>query len=484
MNTPNYRFLKTLALSLMITGTAMAQGHGTNGGGQVVMTPEGLQLRDLLSKQCHTRTGSELIEAIPELKERLATFQKIDWYFGFTLEREVRRMSFCFTDAQFNPLKLPRILEVDGILMTQAPQSTEFVAIRILQTKEAYVRAPLFEILPSRTQAMTILHETLHSFLPLEINDRDTRLRNFVYDLSALDASQSSSRKTLETSIAINRVDLHLGSRNQKGRKFFAYALGDENQKRQMILDGSINLNEILNAPREEIYRSFLKDDQNYLHSLQGKEDAELVAPYCEQQDEEVLEKLRPMSNDTFDVDLYCLSLKSTQDDLKAEPSATAIKAVNRQFQLIYSELINSKVEVRHERIQISPAVRFLSQTDQSNTIAFEALSLIPMISFADKAPVSKITRQYLNLILVLARSMPVQDWAGTLSQNGDLKKALSSQILTTQVQALTAPMNDEKRALLDLLPQVFVQFKSLVHQELLNQKLNAYAQAWQNITQ
>lgn len=477
------RILTMLGVSAALVGNqAIAQGHGSGGGGQAVRTAQGYELRDLIARTCLNQDGAALLDSMPELKERIDAIKKVHWYFGFALEREFRSMNFCFTDADFNPLMLPRVDGPESLLVVTAPGSTVFVAVRLFESREAYVKNQIYSRLSARSKAMTLLHETLHSFIPLHVADRNIRLRDFVNLLAQLDPNQAASASLLDSSMRFNRIQFPSRSAIKQDAPYLEFVFGSDQQQRTAWLDGSMTLQKLLSPPRVRLWNELLDQDRTYLGSIEGKEAELFLTRYCEADDQEVITRLRTQSNDRFDIDLFCFSVLSSQGKFNRLPSETTLSAIRRKLDLIYAGILGAEVKVHRERVLISGGIRALSQANGNLANATTALSLRPIRSLAPQAELSGETRIWINVLISLAHQLDANQWASLIGRDGVLKRALDESQLTQKLQTLNVPMNDEKQELLKLIPVLFESFKESVESELRLNGLESHADAWKQM--
>jgi hypothetical protein len=470
------------ASAVFASHLAFAQGHGSGGGGQVVQTASGYELRDLIAKTCINQDGVSMIDSMPELRGRLDAIKKVHWYFGFALERELQSMNFCFTDADFNPLMLPRVDGPKSLLLVTAPGSTQFVAVRIFESKEAYIKNQLYNRLSARSKAMTLIHETLHSFIPLNVADRNIRLRDFVNVLSSLDPSQASSAAELDSAMRFSRIQFPSRSSVQAQSKYLEFVFGTASKQRSALLSGAMTVQQLLNPPRINFAGDLLEQDRAFLTSISGREPEVFLAPYCEADDQAVIAKLRAQNTDQFDVDLFCFATQAGQGQLKEAPSATTIGAAKKKLGLFYTGILNSEFRVHRDRILVSGGVRVLSQANGNPANSTTALSLRPIQSFAHDAELSGETRIWMNLLVSLARYLGPNDWAAIVGKEGLAKQALNSAQLTQKVEALTGAFEDEKRALIKTIPDLVQSFRQAVESELRQGGFDAHADAWKQL--
>ncbi len=156
-------------------------GAGTRGGGEGIITNEGVELRDLLDTgSCTWRSGEELLEgSLTALRRPLGVLRGIDWYFAAALRNEIRSLRFCFT-GELVPLA-PR----PGTLPMASP-SWEATQLAVREGQDVYVNETLYSRLSDESKAMLLIHEALHTFLPPALPHRDAKLRSIVRTIHRL----------------------------------------------------------------------------------------------------------------------------------------------------------------------------------------------------------------------------------------------------------------------------------------------------------
>jgi len=463
---PNYLTLKTSLLITLFTygntHSCFAQGNGTRGGGQTVVTPSGRELRDLINPICaETVTGLTLLGRMPELKNRIETLKQIHWYFGFSLERELKGMSFCFTDLEFNEKNMPYIPSEHTILATHTPDHTEVTAVRIFETLEAYINRPRFDQISS---------------------DRDARLRNFVFALNSLETSDVHALEKLKVAITFNRIDFPTESRIVRGAPYLEFVLSSPDERRQKILDGEITVHQIL-------YPSFNPSVERLLAGDSCTADFVFEHPaivfnrYCEDQDDTVLNKIRAQSTEHFDIDTYCLALPATEVELRGTPTQTTLNAIGARLKKRYSALNGVTATLEHSQIALSGDINFLTPQKRRLKGTTIGLTLLPLINPDDHDSMPIETQEWFGVVIRLAQIMEVDQWLNIISQNGALETALNPKRVIQAVQNLPGTMPDEQKALIAWLPRIYQSFKDSVEYELRSQDLDDYADAWKKLT-
>lgn len=209
------------AVSEPVTG-----GGGTRGGGESVQG----QLRDLVDQNvCEWRTGEQVLSSTEGLNEVLDRIYSVDWYFGLLLRNEIERLRYCFID------ELGRVPTEDpegivGVLSLEAKQA----AIR--WGSEVYVSRPTWDLLSAKSKNFLVIHEAVHSFIPMDTPLRNTKLRSFVRDLSLIEGSSEIVGEALEMSLQSNGLRLNRPlTRNRTSRQVVEFLLSSHESKRDLL---------------------------------------------------------------------------------------------------------------------------------------------------------------------------------------------------------------------------------------------------------
>jgi hypothetical protein len=174
---------------LLLTPGAYAQNGsaGTKGGGKGVYTTERgkktLRLRELLdTTTCSYRSTDTLLQEF-KLKAKvdaiLASLFEIHPYMAYQIRKEMDQQKWCLTrDLKFIPSDDPDTVTESYVRDVQ-------IAIREITPKIVYLDVQKLKEMPEDDRAMTLIHETAHTFLDPKLEMRNDRLRALcraVYD--------------------------------------------------------------------------------------------------------------------------------------------------------------------------------------------------------------------------------------------------------------------------------------------------------------
>lgn len=202
-------FSKTLSVlmtSAFLTGLAPSFAHdgggsGTRGGGHVIDVDSTPYLMDLVTRAvCDWNQGREVINSIPSLKIALDQIGKLNWYLARDLEREIAYLNFCMAGPLW---KVPAI-EDDSLIRPGASEKTRQAAYRL--NSEVYVDADILHGMDAANQAMLIIHEVMHTYIPMNTPDRAMKLRSMVKTLDQVRRGQIVTRQKLKYAMEMNNM--------------------------------------------------------------------------------------------------------------------------------------------------------------------------------------------------------------------------------------------------------------------------------------
>lgn len=196
-----------LGLFWILSGIAFAgEQDGTRGGGQTVDVNGHPALRDLVDKtSCIWISASAQAAQEPHFSRILDNLEGENWYLRESIEREMQNLSVCVTEAPLISISV----EDQDLVTVYSPVRGKQVAIRLNGT--IYLNRALNEQLDEVHRAYLLLHETMHSFLPLGVSMRNTKLRSFVAAAYSLETSPMPTEQ-FALQIKNNSIELpHLG---------------------------------------------------------------------------------------------------------------------------------------------------------------------------------------------------------------------------------------------------------------------------------
>lgn len=170
-------FWSVIALCLSFNAFAQAEGGSSTigGGGDLVPNPQpigGYELRDLVDPStCRWISGKDFVASSSEFQGIIDAISRVHWFFALSVKKEATRLSYCL-----GKLKLrgsPDDLFNDDQL------GAVRVAFRV--GNSVFLDQDLFENqISDRSRAWVVLHETLHSYLPMSAGARAAKHRNAV----------------------------------------------------------------------------------------------------------------------------------------------------------------------------------------------------------------------------------------------------------------------------------------------------------------
>lgn len=179
-----------------------SDGAGTRGGGLTVEAlGGGRELYDLHTRRVNAwLTSEDILAAAPEFKTILAEIEKLDWYFAFELERELEQVTFNMTGPLFTD---PKEDPYTFVLPDLSPRKQ--LAYRF--GLEVYVDEEEFNKLKPLSKGYLVLHELMHSYIPMKTFDRYTKLVSMVKTFSKVVKQQIITTKALHLQMQRNGVD-------------------------------------------------------------------------------------------------------------------------------------------------------------------------------------------------------------------------------------------------------------------------------------
>ncbi|MDH4468076.1 MAG: hypothetical protein QE271_08460 [Bacteriovoracaceae bacterium] len=180
------------------------EGNGSSGGGHVVEVGGRLELVDLVtSATCDWLSGEAMMAKNPHISQLLLKIEKLDWYLALELKREIAYLSWCMTGKLYSISAIDRDSFVQQLI-----NGVQQVAFRYGDS--AYIDQFKFLQLTSKSQTYLVFHETLHSYLPMDLEMRKFKLMSLVSTLRKVDDGQITSREALHLSLSKNEMNFPL----------------------------------------------------------------------------------------------------------------------------------------------------------------------------------------------------------------------------------------------------------------------------------
>ncbi|MBI2605516.1 MAG: hypothetical protein HYW49_05480 [Deltaproteobacteria bacterium] len=190
-------------LSALAQAGEKTNGSGVRGGGQTIDIEARPRLRDLVDHTtCRWVNSKDFIERLRGTAPVLKALGETHWYLAHAITREAKSLKLCLTGT----LKTIPVDDEDGLTVVR-PSKNRQAAIRLNDL--IFLDEALFKELPAHDRAMLLLHEVLHSFIPLETSRRNDKLRSIV---NAISDNTSKRMSEEEFALQMTMNDLMLAS--------------------------------------------------------------------------------------------------------------------------------------------------------------------------------------------------------------------------------------------------------------------------------
>ena len=193
--------ISILLMQFGLNTTVMAWGSGVRGGGHVIDVDSNPQLLDTLSKaSCRWKQGTELVNSLPSLQPILDKLARLDWYYSSDLKQEISRLNYCFTG------RLRPVPANENNSISQPLESKKLFQAGFRWNENVYIDQDIFKKLNPLNQSMLIIHEAMHSYIPMETEDRMLKLRSAVHDIYSVYLGKIITQEDLHYSFTLNEV--------------------------------------------------------------------------------------------------------------------------------------------------------------------------------------------------------------------------------------------------------------------------------------
>ena len=198
--------VKGMAVAMLgLAAAAYArEGSGVRGGGQIVDVNSTPELMDLATNAvCDWQPGSDVVAAHSSFQQHVIDpLGKLDWYFADDLLNEARTLRFCFTGPLY------RVTPSDPNSPVLPPDQKDARQIGYRLNETIYIDSALFNDpkMSEYQRAYVILHEVIHSYFPMDLQDRQLKLRSMVKAISSVDSGTIATRKDLYFQMHQNEV--------------------------------------------------------------------------------------------------------------------------------------------------------------------------------------------------------------------------------------------------------------------------------------
>lgn len=227
----NRKIIFSFACVMALSISPAIGGSGTRGGGHVMEVNGKLELVDVVTNAtCDWFSGQEIMNEVPYLQEMLKRVDRLDWYLALELKREIEYISWCKTGKLYSVPAAD-----DDSFVQQIEKGVQQAAFRY--NSAAYLDSEIFNQLSERSKAYLVLHETLHSYLPMHLEMRQFKLMSLVSTFRKVDLGQIGTLSRLHLNLEKNEMDFPLSVQKLTPYKQgLEFALSSLEERVEMIL--------------------------------------------------------------------------------------------------------------------------------------------------------------------------------------------------------------------------------------------------------
>ena len=171
-----------LTILTMNASVTFAGGFGT-GGGAVGYNLDGtVVIADLNDPTiCQWKSGTSFLSSLRPstyglLSNVLSSIKNINPYLSAKLKKEIEMINWCSTID----LKKIETNDKDSVVVPYEGTQRRQVAVRFIDEKKVFLDKVDFSKMDDLTQVFTVLHESMHSFIPKDTEQRNNKLRAIV----------------------------------------------------------------------------------------------------------------------------------------------------------------------------------------------------------------------------------------------------------------------------------------------------------------
>jgi hypothetical protein len=223
-----------LFLSATISFGALAAptGSGVRGGGHTIDVDSTPYLMDLVSKAvCDWKKGDQILKELPELQATLKKLGAVDWYFSSDLKNEIANLNFCMT----GPLYRVSPYDFYSVIQKNPNEKSQQAGYRLYDS--AYINSDIYDRMNGANKAMLIIHETMHSYLSMNVLDRSLKLRSMVKVIDQVRSGTVVTRDKLHYAMAMNAIQFPLTvDRLDSAKAAVSFLKGSLDERKQAIM--------------------------------------------------------------------------------------------------------------------------------------------------------------------------------------------------------------------------------------------------------
>jgi len=419
-------YFSTISVALVFLNSNITLAGIRVQGGEAIRINHSLVLRDLSDKTvCDWTDGKTLSESIPEFKKVFQKLSEINWYFSLSLKKEIESLNICLTS------NLIKINTQDAAALTTI-YGDETIQVAIRLENEVYIDKILFDQMSSKSQAMLLVHEGMHGFIPLDVERRNQKVRSMTKVIAKVASGALTSQKQFIKNIQNNDVFYSADLKEiSPYRDEIEFALSDSNTQKEVLLKKT-NLEDFFKKLHSmNITNTLYLDHQNIIDhtTLQN-----FTLEACKSEDTKLIEKILYQDNIAqFNPALVCLSLENVFQNnviLQLVYQSTALK---NAFVKFYNKLSQKEVMQENFRLKANTELELLSSNRETGlNKKTPVMQLQPVLVIEDLNPELKGFFQLLVLIFPGEDSETLQE---QVFENEDFYKAFGIGKLNEQAK-------------------------------------------------
>jgi hypothetical protein len=459
MKTANWILASAMVALITQNSQALTSMEGTRGGGETVSENGAPVLRDVVDPAtCQYFSGDDILSQNPMVAQILAKVSALDWYYAFDFQRQMRSLDYCLTSdlLRVNTADNP----ADQITDPNSVGPTEQAGIR--SGNDVFLEKSIYTAMSPENRALLLIHETMHSYLPLDAVRRNFKLRSMVNSISDVYAGRIATRSALHVAMSQNSIEFPLSvDRLDPIKDFVLLVIADEPTERSILMSIA-NVDTLLSTKSPD--PSTLTDqDAATFATLATDRNGEIMDPICEAKDKPLVAKLAGEAK-SFDPAMVCLADTAVRSDAAFVKFLVDHANLNRSIQKAYQELASATISLQDYRIMISADVSGISATQKDSRTIRPMTELLPVSSSTENL----LGSEFRGAIEGLALYAKVGNTAAAIAQTGKsplFYQAFSVQPLLAQITALQGADPDEQALAKQVIPEVYSAFI----QQLLN---------------
>lgn len=443
-------------------------GEGTNGGGDYIDIKGIPVLKEFASKAvCNWVDPEELLKNNYSFGRILEKLAKMNWYFAASIRNEFFHLNYCLTGE----LVKVNTRDLDSVT---APVYFNEKQLAFRLDRNVYINQEVFYGydrfgninpnypygMPNLSRGGTLIHETIHSFLPMDTPHRNQRLGSTVESIRKVYSGEITTKTDFERQMAGNQVnfpssDLVL----DRDRIFIEYVLSDSKQREDILLNND-NYVKIFSPKHIELLKHLhTKHIRKFMNLLPNPMEW-VIQEVCTREDGRLFQRIlddiiKYKEVPTTDPILACVAVSSRYSDFYIKYLKTNLS--NRSF---VSFRINQFLEKYISRNVSSYGSKININKEMSDLFNYSDTNAHPSVLSLDYVTSSKINTELkaiAKLIAFILDNNGLEEIKALLLTNEHFIKVFSVKDLVEAVYSIhETKVSAEKKYTLDALPLLF----------------------------